>query len=110
VATFYTPILEKSSLFFDTRLKIVLDFLEKGGILHSKLKHGGLKMDENIVGNQKLWALLKLRKITQKKLAAETGLPPAYLSRFMNGTQIPTTGQAELIADALDVDVEEIFG
>jgi transcriptional regulator with XRE-family HTH domain len=67
-------------------------------------------MDENIIGNQKLWALLKMKKMSQKKLAAEASLPPAYISRFINGTQIPTTGQAELIADVLDVDVNEIFG
>uniref|UniRef100_A0A6H1ZI07 Putative DNA binding, helix-turn-helix domain containing protein n=1 Tax=viral metagenome TaxID=1070528 RepID=A0A6H1ZI07_9ZZZZ len=67
-------------------------------------------MDENIKGNQKLWALLKKRGMTQRAMAFKTGLPPAYVSRFINGTQIPTSKQEKLIADLLGVEVEEVFG
>ncbi len=66
-------------------------------------------MDNEIKFNIKLLALLKQRKVSQKKLADETGLPPAYISRFINGTQIPTSGQEYLIADVLEVEKDEIF-
>uniref|UniRef100_A0A6M3XZI5 Putative DNA binding, helix-turn-helix domain containing protein n=1 Tax=viral metagenome TaxID=1070528 RepID=A0A6M3XZI5_9ZZZZ len=66
-------------------------------------------MDDEIRFNIKLLALLKKIKVSQKMLASETGLPPAYISRFINGTQIPTSGQECLIADALEVDRDEIF-
>uniref|UniRef100_A0A6M3LSE4 Putative DNA binding, helix-turn-helix domain containing protein n=1 Tax=viral metagenome TaxID=1070528 RepID=A0A6M3LSE4_9ZZZZ len=66
-------------------------------------------MDDEIRFNIKLLALLKQKKMSQKTLASETGLPPAYISRFINGTQIPTSGQEYLVADALEVDKDEIF-
>ena len=66
-------------------------------------------MEDRIVFNIRLLALLKQKKMSQKKLAEEANMPPAYVSRFLNGTQIPTMGQAMQIADVLDVDVDEIF-
>ena len=51
--------------------------------------------------NKKLLFALKEYRITQKELASKTHLPEAYISRFINGTQVLTDVQEKLIWDVL---------
>ena len=66
-------------------------------------------MDTLVRYNVALLGALKNVGLSQKALAEECGLPQSYISRFLNGKQIPTNGQAYQIADALGVEVDEIF-
>ena len=43
------------------------------------------------------------RKLTQKELAAKTGLPPATVSSFERGESVPSTEDRKRICAALDV-------
>lgn len=47
------------------------------------------------------------RKLTQKELAAKTGLPPATISAFERGESAPSTADRKKICAALEVDLRD---
>jgi transcriptional regulator with XRE-family HTH domain len=52
---------------------------------------------------QALAAQLSERGVTQRGLASSTGVSPAYINRMMTGSARPSSGWADLVADALGV-------
>lgn len=51
----------------------------------------------------------KQRKITQEKLSEIIGLDSGYVSKLEVGQNFPTIGTLEKIAQALDVELYELF-
>lgn len=54
-------------------------------------------------------ALARARGVPTYQIAAQIGVHPSYLSRWATGERHPNREQAERLADALDVDVSELF-
>lgn len=59
---------------------------------------------------RRLSALLDERGMSQKELAAKTGLTPAAISRYVNGMREPRPITIAAIAKALGVKPEDITG
>lgn len=53
--------------------------------------------------------LRKARKITQEQLAEFVGIDPKNISRIEKGNNYPTAENLSLIANALGVDIYELF-
>jgi transcriptional regulator with XRE-family HTH domain len=49
------------------------------------------------------------KEMSQYELSFKAGISQARISLMENGYRQPTKGQAEKIAEALQVDIEEIF-
>lgn len=56
--------------------------------------------------NVRLSAILKSRGMSQRDLAAASGLTPAAISRYANGKRVPSIEVSERISDALGVGPE----
>ena len=63
----------------------------------------------SLVG-RRLGALLAEKEMSQKELAAKTGLTPAAISRYVNGAREPRPITIAAIARALNVAPEVITG
>lgn len=53
--------------------------------------------------------LLKEKHITQKSLAARSGLTPSYINQICNGKKIPTLEALESLCNALSISVGDFF-
>lgn len=53
--------------------------------------------------------LLKERNMTQKELAQKIGVSTVSLNRYMTGKGNPSVSSLEKIAEALDVEISELF-
>lgn len=58
---------------------------------------------------QKIQQLRKERKITQERLAELVGIDPKNISRIENGNNYPTAENLTSIAEALSVNIYELF-
>ena len=58
---------------------------------------------------QKIQQLRKERKITQERLAELVGIDPKNISRIENGNNYPTAENLTSIAEALRVNIYELF-
>lgn len=58
---------------------------------------------------QKIQQLRKERKITQEQLAELVGIDPKNISRIENGNNYPTAENLTSIAEALSVNIYELF-
>jgi len=58
---------------------------------------------------KKIQFLRKSKKITQDELSEIIGMDPKNISRIENGNTYPTAENLNAIANALDVDVYELF-
>jgi transcriptional regulator with XRE-family HTH domain len=74
--------------------------------------------DENVSNTDKelakrigrrISAVRRERGLTSEKLAYEFGISKGYLSRLENGKKLPSLSKLNLIAQALDVDIKEMF-
>ena len=59
--------------------------------------------------NTKLLTAIRLKCLTQKELAEQTGISEAYISRFITGNMIPTAEQRRAIASALNTPEGRVF-
>ena len=59
---------------------------------------------------RRLADLLKRKRLTQRDLAAATGLTEAAVSRYINGTREPRAITVAKIAKALEVTPQELLG
>lgn len=57
----------------------------------------------------KIKEIRKQKKLTQEKLAEMIDLDIGYISKLEVGRNFPTIGTLEKIADALDVEIYELF-
>lgn len=66
-------------------------------------------MKDNIIGES-----IKLNRIaqnyTQKQLAQKIGVTHAAISYWENGVNIPNVKDCWLLADALDISIDELVG
>ena len=53
--------------------------------------------------------LLKEKHITQKSLAARSGLTPSYINQICNGKKVPTLDALESLCSALSISVGDFF-
>lgn len=53
--------------------------------------------------------LLKEKHITQKSLAARSGLTPSYINQICNGKKIPTLEALESLCNALSISISDFF-
>ena len=53
--------------------------------------------------------LLKEKNVTQKELAKRMGVSEGTISTFMSGKFSPTLDTLQRIAEALDIDIAELF-
>lgn len=58
---------------------------------------------------KKIQNLRKAKKITQDQLALQVGIDPKNISRIENGLNYPSAETITSIANALEVDVYELF-
>lgn len=64
---------------------------------------------ENIFANR-LSSILWQRGMTQKELAKKAGVTNSAISHYINAVQYPHSTVLLLIADALDVSMDYLFG
>jgi transcriptional regulator with XRE-family HTH domain len=64
-----------------------------------------MELKRNLRLRNKLWDLC----LTQYYLAMITKIPEAYISKFINGGMSPTEDQKRRIAEALEVEINELF-
>lgn len=64
---------------------------------------------ENIIG-QSIKEIRSLHKLTQKQLANKIGVTHAAISYWENGVNIPNVKDCWLLADALNVTLDELVG
>lgn len=65
------------------------------------------KLAKRIGNNIKVIRLKK--KLTSEKLAYENEISKGYMSDIENGNRLPSLEMLEKIAEALDVDIKELF-
>ena len=66
---------------------------------------------KNVTGRlgARIKELRKLRRFTQERLAEKTEISPQYLSRLEVGQQSPSIETLAKLAEALDVELWEVF-
>ena len=67
-------------------------------------------MRSYIMFSKKLKEVLRERKITSAELARKTGFSKAAVSQYINGINIPSEKRMEILAEVLEVTVEELCG
>lgn len=67
-----------------------------------------MKTTKELLG-ARIKELRKLRKVTQEKLAEKIGVDPKYVSFIEVGRSSPSLEALENIAQALDVDIKDLF-
>lgn len=59
---------------------------------------------------RRLCEVLRLRKMTQRDLSKKTGITESAVSHYVNAVQCPHSTVLLLIANALDVSMDYLFG
>jgi transcriptional regulator with XRE-family HTH domain len=54
-------------------------------------------------------AIIALRRLTNRQIAADLGVSPAYVGRVLNGQQLASRRFREALADYLDRPRHELF-
>lgn len=62
-----------------------------------------------LINNKKLKKAMFIKGFSLTDLAKEIGVGVSYLSQIVNGKKKPSPKLAKKIADALEVEVEDIF-
>ena len=66
-------------------------------------------MDDKILIGRRIKEIRKSKGLSQEKLAEKAGTSPNYLSRMERGTENPTLDMLIKLADALEVEMWELF-
>lgn len=67
-----------------------------------------MKTTKELLG-ARIKEIRKLRKMTQEKLAEKIGVDPKYVSFIEVGRSSPSLEALEKLAQALDVDIKDLF-
>lgn len=59
--------------------------------------------------NNKLKAMIEAKHTTVYNFVKVTGIPQSYLYKILRGEGNPTIATVEKIAEALDIEAEEVF-
>ncbi|VYU20868.1 helix-turn-helix domain-containing protein [Staphylococcus simulans] len=62
-----------------------------------------------LINSSTLKKAMFLKGFNLSDLAIKTEVSPTYLSQIVNGKKVPSPKLAKKIANALDVEIEEIF-
>lgn len=60
--------------------------------------------------SSRLRILIRMRQVSQKEIAAETGISEAQVSAYVKGRYLPSLTTTVLMANALDVSVDYLLG